>query len=70
MANLMLLICVVLAGASLVSFTAAAGYGESWATDVCYVAPIACGNPQAMAFSAAGFGFLWLLTKFVAALRG
>ena len=69
MANIILLICVVLAGASFVSFTAA-DYGESWATHVCYAAPIACGNPQAMAYSAAAFGFVWLVGKFVAALRG
>lgn len=70
MANLILLICVVLTAASFVSFTAAAGSGESWATDICYMAPLACGNAQAMGLSAAAFGFLWLMVKFVAALRG
>jgi hypothetical protein len=73
MANFVLLIAVLLAGASFVSFTAqdvaAAGYGENWASDFCMAAPIACQSPHQMAYIAAGFTGLWLLMKFVAALR-
>jgi hypothetical protein len=49
MANFVLLIAVLLAGASFVSFTAqdiaAAGYGQSWASDFCWAAPLACQRP-------------------------
>jgi hypothetical protein len=48
---------------------AAAGYGENWARDVCYAVPFACQSPQQMAYVAAGFAGLWILLKFVAALR-
>ena len=74
MANLILLICVILAGASFVSFTAqdisAAGYGQNWASDVCSVAQLACGNPHQMAYVAAGLAGLWIVMKFVSAMRG
>jgi hypothetical protein len=74
MTNLILLICVVLASTSFVSYTAqdiaAAGYGQNWAGDVCWAAPFACGNPHLMAYGAAGFAGLWLVMKFVSALRG
>jgi hypothetical protein len=33
------------------------------------VAPVACENPQQMAYVAAAFGGLWIVMKFVAALR-
>jgi len=73
MPNLILLTCVVLAGTSFVSYTAqditAAGYGQNWASDVCSAAPFACGNPQLTAYIAAGCAGLWLVMKFVSALR-
>ena len=73
MANFVLLIAVLLAGASFVSYTAqdiaAAGYGEKWTSDVCLAAPIACQSPHQVAYIAAGFTGLWILMKFVAALR-
>ena len=74
MASFVLLIAVVLAAVSFVSYTAqdiaAAGYGQNWASDVCLAAPIACQSPNQMAYLAAGFAGLWILMKFVAALRG
>lgn len=74
MANLVLSMAVLLAAASFVSYTAqdiaAAGYGQSWASDVCYAVPIACQSPQQTVYVAAGFAGLWILLKFVAALRG
>ncbi len=74
MANFVLLTAVLLAAASFVSYTAqdiaAAGYGQNWATDVCYAVPLACQMPQQMVYVAAGFTGLWIFLKFVAALRG
>lgn len=73
MANFVLLITVLFGGASFVSYTAqdiaAAGYGQNWASAACSLAPHACQNPQAMAYVSAGFAGLWILMKFVAALR-
>ncbi len=73
MANFVLLIAVVLAGASFVSYTAqdiaAAGYGQNWASDACSLAPFACQSPHQMAYVTAGFTGLWILMKFVSALR-
>ena len=74
MANFVLLTAVLLAAASFVSYTAqdiaAAGYGQNWATDVCYAVPLACESPQQTAYVAAAVTGLWILLKFVAALRG
>lgn len=74
MANFVLLTAILLAAASLVSYAsqdiAAAGYGQNWASDVCYAVPLACQNPQQTIYVAAGFTGLWILLKFVAALRG
>jgi len=73
MANFILLVTVVLATASFVSYTAqdvaAVGYGQAWASSACALAPFACQNPQLMAYGAAGLAGLWVLMKFVAALR-
>jgi hypothetical protein len=73
MANFVLFIAIVVGAASFVSFTAqdiaAAGYGLNWASDVCMAAPVACENPQQMAYIAAALGGLWIVMKFVAALR-
>jgi hypothetical protein len=73
MANFVLLMAVLLAAASFVSYTAqdiaAAGYGQNWASDVCYAVPFACQNTQQTIYIAAGFTGLWILLKFTAALR-
>lgn len=68
MANFILLITVVLGATSFVSYTAA-GYGGGWATSACSLAPIACQNPQLMAYVSAGLAGFWILMKFAAALR-
>ncbi len=73
MANFILLMTVVLAATSFVSYTAqdiaAAGYGEAWASSACSLAPFACQDPQLMAYVSAGLAGMWILMKFVAALR-
>lgn len=73
MANFILLVTVVLAGTSFVSYTAqdiaAAGYGENWAREACSLAPFACQSPQLTAYIATGLAGLWIVMKFVAALR-
>jgi len=72
-ATFVLLIAVLLAAASVVSYTAqdiaAAGYGENWASNVCSAVPLACQSPHQMAYVAAGFTGLRILMKFVSALR-
>ena len=73
MANFILMITVVLAGTSFVSYTAqdiaAAGYGSNWASQACSLAPFACQSPQLTASIAAGLAAFWLIMKFAAALR-
>lgn len=73
MANFVLFMTVILAGTSFISYTAqdiaAAGYGENWASSACSLAPFACQNPQLTTCAAAALAGLWLLMKFVAALR-
>ncbi len=44
MANFVLLIAVLFATASFVSYTAA-GYGQNWASDVCYAMPARLSKP-------------------------
>ncbi|MGC1777136.1 MAG: hypothetical protein WBB34_04265 [Xanthobacteraceae bacterium] len=73
MANFILMVTVVLAGTSFVSYTAqdiaAAGYGENWASNACSLAPFACQNPQVTAYISAGLAGLWIAIKFAMALR-
>ena len=73
MANFVLLMAILIAASSFVSYAAqdiaAAGYGQNWATDVCYAVPVACQSPQQTAYVAAVVAGFWLLLKFVAALR-
>jgi len=73
MANFILLVTVVLAGTSFVSYTAqdiaAAGYGENWAGSACSLVPLACQNPQFTACISAGLAGLWILVKFAEAIR-
>jgi hypothetical protein len=71
MANFILLIAIVLGGASFVSFTATnlGADGPSWASDVCLAAPLVCQSPQPMVFATAGFAALWIAIKLVSALR-
>ena len=73
MANFILFMTVILATTSFVSYTAhdvaAAGYGGSWASAACSLAPFACQSPQLTAYSAAALAGLWVLMKFAAAIR-
>ena len=71
MANLLLLLAVVLAGASVLlsnTVTAALGYPD-WINDVCASVPLFCNNSQQLAVAATVFGALWIIAKLLAALR-
>jgi hypothetical protein len=72
MANVILLIAILLAGASYTSFTArnaAVSDGPNWATNICSSAHQFCQYPYQMAYAAAGLTAFWLLLKFVSAIR-
>jgi len=73
MANFILLIAIVLAGASYTSFTARstidASNGDNWATSFCSSTHQLCQYPYQMAHAAAGLAALWLLVKFLSAIR-
>ncbi len=70
MANLILLVAIVLAGASFASFTAMDASGaQSWATNLCNAAPAFCQYPWQMAYAAIGLAALWLVMVFVSAVR-
>jgi hypothetical protein len=73
MASFLLLIAAVLAVASFAAYTAEnasdASNGPSWATNTCSSVHQLCQYPQEMAFAAAGLVALWLLIKFVSAIK-
>ena len=72
MANVLLLLAVVLAGASVLlsnTVTAALGYPD-WINSVCESVPLFCNNSQQLAVAAAVFGALWIVAKLLSALRG
>jgi hypothetical protein len=71
MKNFVLFVAIVCGGASFLFFTAAkeASDGPNWASQVCKAANSLCHSPQLLAFTAAGFGALWLVAMFVSALR-
>ena len=71
MATFILFVAILLAGVSFAALNApslGAG-GLIWTAHVCSVAPLACNNPQLLAYVAAGLGGLWILMEFVSALR-
>lgn len=72
MANLLLLMAIILAGASFTSFTAAKTVADSdapnWATHMCTTAPYLCHYPQQTAYVAVGLAGLWVLMKFLSAV--
>lgn len=72
MANFILLLAILCAGSSLVSFTADTfgSYGTNWAAEVCSSAPFACQSPDLASYVAAGLGGLWLLMKIAEGMRG
>jgi predicted ribosomally synthesized peptide with SipW-like signal peptide len=73
MAGFILLIAILLAGASYASFTARSAvtnsYEPNWATNLCSQAHQLCQYPYEMAYAAAGLTALWLLMKFVSAVK-
>lgn len=71
MTNLILVLAVVCAGASYAFYTAndAVGAVPYWATDACSAAQMLCRNPEQIGFAAAGFAALWLVIKFLSAVR-
>jgi hypothetical protein len=71
MGSLLLLLAALCAGASFAFYAAndAVGNVPNWASTVCSASPTLCHHPEQMAIAAAGFGALWLLTKFVSAVR-
>ena len=70
-ANFVLLAAVLLAAASFLALNARdfAGAGLTWVADVCSAAPPVCNHPHQATYVAAGLGGLWILMKFVSALR-
>ena len=71
MANVVLLLAVLLAAASIIftnSVTAALGYPE-WIHNACSNLPFLCNNPYQVGIAAAVFGALWIIMKLVSAAR-
>jgi len=68
-ANFVLLAAVLLAAASFVALNAREFAGLNWVTGVCSAAPLVCDHPHQATYVAAGLGGLWVLMKFVSALR-
>lgn len=70
-ANFVLWGAVVLAATSYVAVNAASleSYGLDWGTDICSAVPFVCNNPHQVFYLAAGLGGLWILMKFMSALR-
>jgi hypothetical protein len=71
MPNLILFLAIVCAGASYAFYTAdgAVGNVPNWASDMCSAARMLCHQPEQLAFAAAGLAALWLVIKFVSAVR-
>jgi hypothetical protein len=71
MANLILLLAIILAGASFVLADASSTALDSspWASTVCATVPQACENPHQLAVAAAALAGLWLVAKLLSALR-
>ncbi len=69
MATLVLLLAVLLAGASIVfsnAVTAALGYSD-WISNACSNIPLLCHNPYQLGIAAAVLGALWVFMKLVSA---
>jgi hypothetical protein len=73
MANFILLIAILLAAVSFTSFTARdasdASDGPNWAVNMCSSAHQLCQYPQQITYAAVGLAALWLVLKFVSAIR-
>jgi hypothetical protein len=71
MADMLLVLAVVLAGASVIfseTGTAALGYPD-WINHVCASTPLLCNNPQQLGIAAGVFGGLWIMAKLFSAMR-
>ena len=71
MATLVLLLAVLVAGASIVfsnAVTAALGY-PVWISDACSNIPFLCNNSYQLGIVAAALGALWVVMKLIAATR-
>jgi hypothetical protein len=71
MAKLLLLLAIICAFASFAFYTANDAVGDvpNWASNVCSVARTLCHSPRQAAIAAAVFAALWLLVRFVSAVR-
>jgi hypothetical protein len=73
MSGIILLIAIILAGASFTAYTAkstiAASDGPNWATNACSSIPHFCQYPHQMVYAAAGLAGLWVLLRFISAIR-
>ena len=71
MVNILLLLAIVCACACLALFTASGmvADGPNWGSEVCATAPSLCRSPQHLAYLAVGLFGLWILIKFVSAVR-
>jgi hypothetical protein len=69
--NIILLLAIVCACARLAFFTASGMVADSpnWGSEVCVTAPSLCRSPQHLAYLAVGLFGLWILMKFVSAVR-
>jgi hypothetical protein len=74
MAGFVLLVAILLAATSYTTFTARSvalhSHGPNWATNLCSSAHQLCQYPDQMAYAAASLAALWVLMKFVSAIRG
>jgi len=68
MANFILLLAILSATASFVAFNANVA-GLNWGSEICSAASPLCLYPQQLAFAAAGLAALWIMIKFVSAVR-
>ena len=71
MANLLLLLAIICGAASFTFYVAHGAVGDvpNWANAVCSAARDLCRSPQQLAYAATGLGALWVLMKFVSAVR-
>jgi hypothetical protein len=71
MAKFVLFLAVLCGFAWLVFSTASdiVADGPNWGTEVCSSARSFCHNPQQLIYAAVALACLWLLTKFISAVR-
>jgi len=71
--NFILFVSIILAGTSYASFTARNvvdnSYEQNWAANLCSSAHQLCQHPHETAYAAGGYAALWLLMKFVSAIK-